>query len=269
MLWRVSVFSGILCRHHFGLWRVRCGVVAETIGRCGTLVQLRWSCSVLREEAELSGRWLEELNLPAGSVCLNIGSSTRQFRSITQPHIDALLFRPLASAGIKIVHCDLKANEGVDEVGDLLDPAFQQRLKGYDADLLICSNLLEHLTDAPAFAAACAGLVRPGGFGLFTVPYRYPYHPDPIDTLFRPTPEELIALLPDWEVVRAERLRCGNYLADLRTKPQSMRVLAKQVARSMLPFYNPDGWLQAAHRLTFLVRPYRQSMLLARKPRDV
>lgn len=218
------------------------------------------------EEAALSRQWLEALGLPAGSVCLNIGSSTREFRTVTQPHIDSLLFRPLETAGIRIVHCDLKPDDGVDEVGDLLDPFFRQRLKGYEADLLVCSNLLEHLTDARAFAAACAELIRPAGFGLFTVPYRYPYHPDPIDTLFRPKPEELARFLPDWDVVRAESLRCGDYLTDLRARPRPFRTLARQVARAMLPFYNPDGWLQTAHRLTYLFRPYRQTMLLARKP---
>lgn len=217
------------------------------------------------EEAQVLADWVLGLGLPDGAVCLNIGSSTRQFRTETQPHIDKLLFAPLRSAGLRIVHCDMKPDAGVDEVGDVLDLQFRERLKAYDASLLLCSNLLEHLTDPSGFARACGQLVRPGGFGLFTVPASYPYHPDPIDTLFRPSPEEIARLLPGWQVVRAEEIRCGNYRSDLRSRRNSARIVARQVARSLLPFYRPDGWLQAAHRLTYLFRSYRQSMLLVQK----
>lgn len=209
-------------------------------------------------EAARIASWIEELRLPPGSVCLNIGSSTGRFREVEQPHIGTM-FKRAEELGLKIVHCDLKAAPGVDEPGDVFDPAFQQRMRSYDADLILCSNLLEHLTDPASFAAACGSLVRPGGYGLFTVPYSYPYHADPIDTMFRPTPQELVKLLDGWEIAKADIVELGRY------RP-TRKVLANHLVRVALPFFRPKSWWPLAHRLLWLFKPYRQTMLLARKP---
>lgn len=219
-----------------------------------------------KEEAEAIADWVKELRLPRGAVCLNIGSSTAEFRKNAQPHIEALLIQPLVKSGLRIVHCDMKAAEGVDEVGDVLEPKFQQKLRRYDADLLICSNLLEHLTNPQEFATACCQLVKPGGYGLFTVPASYPYHPDPIDTMLRLQPKQLAALLPEWELVRASRIEAGSYLGDLLEHQDWKKRLVKQMGRVMLPFYRPRRWKPLAHRLLWLFRPFKQSMVLLRKP---
>lgn len=219
-----------------------------------------------KEEAVAIADWVRNLGLPSGAVCLNIGSSTADFRTNAQPHIDLLLMQPLLASGLKVVHCDMKAAEGVDEVGDLLDPCFQERLKRYNADLLICSNLLEHLTNPREFAVACGQLVKPGGYGLFTVPASYPYHPDPIDTMLRLQPNELADLMPEWELVRAQRLDAGNHLIDLRQHGDWQKRLLKQIVRVLLPIYRPSSWKPLAHRLLWLFRPFRQSMVLLRKP---
>ncbi len=157
-----------------------------------------------REEAARMAELIGNLALPAGAVCLNIGSSTERFRTHSQPHIDQLLFSPLRRSGVKVIHCDMKPDPGVDLVGDVFDPAFQEKLRAVGAQLLICSNLLEHLADPKAFAAACASLLPPDGAALFTVPSRYPFSPNPIDTMFRPTPMQLAELFPGWTVVGAE-----------------------------------------------------------------
>ncbi|MFN6935863.1 MAG: hypothetical protein ACK4NZ_12040, partial [Tsuneonella sp.] len=103
----------------------------------------------------------------------------------------------------------MKPDEGVDEVGDVLDAEFRQRIRKYDAQVMICSNLLEHLRDPLAFAAACGDLVVHGGHGLITVPLSYPYHPDPIDTMLRPSPHALAKMLPGWDLERAQVLESG------------------------------------------------------------
>jgi hypothetical protein len=43
-----------------------------------------------------------------------------------------------------------------------------------------------------------------------SVPYRFPYHPDPIDTLFRPHVTELIQLFPRSRVLCAEVVSAGT-----------------------------------------------------------
>ena len=218
------------------------------------------------EEADMLTRWVRELGLPRGTVCLNVGSSTKEFREEQQPHIAERFIRPLERDGIRFVHCDLKPANGVDEIGDVFDPAFRARLKAYDAGLLICSNLLEHLTEPKRFAQACGEMVRPGGYGLFTVPLSYPYHPDPIDTMLRLTPDELAAMMPGWDVQKSQQLAAGTYLRDLRATGEPMVRLIKQVGRVMLPFYRSRQWKPNAHLLLWLFRPFRMSMVLLRKP---
>ncbi len=206
------------------------------------------------------------LHLKPGAVCLNVGSSTKKFREVEQPHIGREFIEPLEAAGLRFIHCDMKKAAGVDEVGDILDPDFRARLRKYDAQLLVCSNLLEHLTNPQEFAHACGELLTGGGFALFSVPSSYPYHPDPIDTMFRPTPQEITAMLPGWSVVRTVELEVGDYRQDLRMTGKPAVTLLKHLARVMLPFYRPRHWRALASRLRWLFRPYRLSIVLLQKP---
>jgi SAM-dependent methyltransferase len=210
--------------------------------------------------------WIRELGLAEGTVCLNVGSSTGEFRRTTQPHIHRELIAPIERAGLRVIHCDIKEAEGVDEVGDLLSPEYRERLCAYNAHVMICSNLLEHLTNPQEFAARCGELVRPGGYGIFTVPYSYPYHPDPIDTMLRPSPAGLAGMLKDWVVVRQEIIRGGNHWGDLRRSGEPLSRLFKQVARTLMPFYRRAHWKHVAHRLLWLKRPFTSSAVLLRKP---
>ncbi len=218
------------------------------------------------EEAETLTQWVRELQLEPGAVCLNIGSSTAEFREEMQPHVESRFIRLLEADGIRFVHCDMKSAAGVDEVGDILDPEFRAKLKEYCASLLVCSNLLEHLTEPGRFAAACAELVEGGGYGLFSVPLSYPYHPDPIDTMLRLTPEELAAMLPGWILVRSAAIEAGSYWRDLRATGSGLSLVARQAARVLMPFYRPSQWRANASRLSWLFRPYRVSIVLVQKP---
>ncbi|OBQ33891.1 MAG: hypothetical protein AN485_17485, partial [Anabaena sp. MDT14b] len=54
------------------------------------------------------------------------------------------------------------------------------------------------------------------GYIFVTVPYKYPYHRDPIDTMFRPDIQELSSLFPDFKIVNGEIL-AGGYLVQSTT----------------------------------------------------
>lgn len=220
------------------------------------------------EEADTLTRWVRELSLKPGTVCLNIGSSTKEFREHLQPHITERFIRPLESDGIRFVHCDMKHADGVDEVGDILDPDFRSRLRRHEAALIVCSNLLEHLTEPEAFARACADLVKEGGHALFSVPLSYPFHPDPIDTMLRLTPAQLAAMMPDWTVVRSGEIEAGNYWRDLSDSGSGLSRLVRQIGRVAMPFYRSSRWRENASRLSWLARKYRVSIVLLRKPRE-
>jgi SAM-dependent methyltransferase len=59
------------------------------------------------------------------------------------------------------------------------------------ADLTLCANLLEQVTDRAMVIRNLHAITARGGYLIVTVPNRYPYHRDPIDTGFRPSPSQL------------------------------------------------------------------------------
>ena len=89
----------------------------------------------------------------------------------------------------------------------------------------MCCNVLEHVPEPERIAAAIEAAVPPGGFAFVTVPRRFPYHPGPIDTMFRPSPAELRALFPRLDEVDAAEIRCESlaaYFLRSRTKRLSL-----------------------------------------------
>ena len=144
---------------------------------------------------------LEDVARGKSVTVLDIGSSTLAFRTEVQPHIDQNVFAPLRRRGVTVSHLDAKAAVGVDIVADITS------LEGVDRtfDVVLCTNLLEHVTDRVETLRNVKRVVRPGGLLLITVPRRYPIHPDPIDTGFRPTADELFALV-GWPDVLAKEV---------------------------------------------------------------
>ncbi len=132
---------------------------------------------------------LAALDLPAGAEVLNIGSSDAGFR-LTQPHIEENVLAPLRARGLKLVNLDIRPAAPGDYSADITEKGLAVRL-GKRFRLLICTSLLEHVADRAAALDNIAALAEPGGHILLTVPRRYPRHGDPIDTMYRPSPEEL------------------------------------------------------------------------------
>ena len=173
-------------------------------------------CPVFQAEAIRLRRIL--LDLQGISPLLNLGSSTGHFREVIQPHIERELFEPLREAGVQVVHCDLKDDEGVDLAGDILDPGVMRRLKTGGFKCILLSNLLEHVRDREAVAVACEEIVGPGGFILATVPSSYPFHADPIDTYYRPSPTELAKTFAKSELLIGEEVAEPTYAEELKAR---------------------------------------------------
>lgn len=190
---------------------------------------------------------------------LNVGSQDDEFRKRRQPWIDRRLFAPLRRRGGTVVHLDLAPGDGVDIAGDLLDPAVRTRLVGYRS--VLCANVLEHVPDREQFAEALIDIVAPDGYLIVTAPHRFPYHPDPIDTMFRPGIEELAALFPSLAVAQAKIVRST--------------MLALFVRRALaLPFGPPQktsndpAATRSMHRefLRWILRPISATCIVLRKP---
>ena len=74
------------------------------------------------------------------SPLLNLGASTGHFRHVARPHIQAHLLDPLDQAGVAVYHSDLKAADGVDLAGDILDPAMLAQLQAMTFGCVLRSN---------------------------------------------------------------------------------------------------------------------------------
>jgi hypothetical protein len=195
---------------------------------------------------------------------LNVGSSTEEFRTRTQPHIDDLVFAPLRRRGGPVWHADLKAAAGVDIVGDLCAPATVGRVRELGIRSALVSNVLEHVPDRELIAMAITELIPGGGHIVVTGPHRFPYHPDPIDNCFRPDPDEILALFPGTSVVSSTIMDSGNWRQwDSRERARSR---GRLLVRALLPFYRREGWLDAARNLPYLVRHVKSFGVVLRKP---
>jgi hypothetical protein len=189
---------------------------------------------------EAEAKWvvgaLSDIDAGALSPLLNVGSSDRRFREDIQPWIQESLFGPLERRGVRVVHSDLKQLEGVEVAGDLMDEAVFERLKGFGFKSLLCNNVLEHVLDPKGFVRRCSALVADGGYMIVTVPNSYPHHRDPIDTMFRPTPEP------------------ASYRDDVRRRPW---ILLRHVFRAPFPFLGFTRWKRSMKKLYWLVYNYR------------
>lgn len=209
--------------------------------------------------------WIGRQNL--SSPVLELGSSTLHFRTTSQPHIDQLIHAPLREKGFQVVHADLKSAEGVDIVGDFADLDVQERLRAVGARSILCCNLLEHIIDRSAMARLLDSLLEPGGTMIVTVPFSVPFHNDPIDTYFRPTPDELAALFPDYAVTAAAIVNSTSYGQDLiRERANLPLTFLKTLWRLSKVWKGWRMYLHMNHRLLWLFRPYRTSCVALRKP---
>jgi SAM-dependent methyltransferase len=212
-------------------------------------------------------RWIgERLAIyPAAqlSPLLDVGSSTGEFRERTQPWIDNDIFAPLAGRGVEIVHLDVRAGPGIDIRADLLDDADFARVRQRLYRALLCCNILEHVRNAAEFARRCSELVAPGGLIIVTVPRSYPRHGDPIDTLYRPSPQEAAALFPDSAVVAAEIIDVGeSYRDEVRRRPW---ILLRHVARLPAPFLGRDRWRHSMKKPYWLFHNYLISAVVLQR----
>jgi len=150
---------------------------------------------MFREEAI----WIEKalnkiLPLEHNNLVANLGSSTAYFREVIQPHIHQHIITKLKENGWHIINIDLKAEEGVDIIADVTKENFYELVQ--PSALTICTNMLEHVEDIGLVINNLQKITTKGGYILITVPYKYRKHLDPIDNMFRPTPDEIIALFP-------------------------------------------------------------------------
>lgn len=216
------------------------------------------------EEAQ----WIRDQlgKLPDISPVVELGSSTLEYRTRRQPHVDRLIHAPLRERSVHVIHVDYKQDEGVDIAGDIFDPAVQQQIKVAEPRTLLCCNMFEHVVNRKALADFCTGAVPSGGHLVLTGPYSYPIHHDPIDTYFRPTPQEMAALFPAFEVVAADVVQSTTYAQELLRNPATLpRAIARHLFRLAKVWVGKDAYVANNHRLLWLLRRYKVYCLVLRR----
>jgi hypothetical protein len=211
---------------------------------------------------ESEARWFSERIKEIGykNICpmCNIGSSTGPFMTEQQPWIYDYIFGPLQTTQCIVKHVDIKAGSGVDIVGDLSDSQLHEELIRYRFKSVFFSNVLEHLNEREPICNTLVSMIPLGGYIFASCPRHYPYHPDPIDTMFRPTVNELAALFKGTRLMSGEIVRGGNLI----TNEQSIRKNILVVGRMMVPFYRPGNWLRNLH---YVFEPYSATCVVLQK----
>jgi hypothetical protein len=192
----------------------------------------------------------------------NIGSSTDVFRKKEQPWIDEYVFKPARDKNRIVRHLDVKDATGVDIVGDISDPHFVEKLSRIGFKSVFCSNLLEHVKNRDEICNILTSIITPGGYIFLSCPFMYPFHADPIDTMFRPDVGELAKQLTNVHIVHGDVVICGTYMNYITRNPL---VFAKTFIRILFPFYRPMGWFASLYRLPWLFRNFQATCIVVRK----
>jgi hypothetical protein len=217
---------------------------------------------MLKTEAQWVGDVLDQLATENISPILNVGSASAAFREEVQPWIDREIFAPLRRRGVSVRHLDIQKGDGIDLSGDLTDDAFIAGLGSYGYKALLCCNLLEHVPVPSAICTSLELLLPVGGYLLITVPNRFPYHPDPIDTMFRPGVEGITRLFPHCRLLRGEVLDCGTGWDYVDRNPAA---LIAKVKRRLSGLNEHGGVKGSASFLPWLFRQFRQSCALLQR----
>jgi SAM-dependent methyltransferase len=192
---------------------------------------------MMRREATWIAAQLRDLNTQGASIgpVLSIGSGSAPYRQRRQPWIDREIYDVLAADGVEVIHHEMAALPGVDVVGDLTDDDFLASLSRLEIKTALCCNVFEHLADRQPLARALGRLLPPGGHAIVTVPRCFPYHADPIDTMFRPDVEELASELTAddaFDLVGGSVVACESLLGywwAAPAKTDRVRGLARRV----------------------------------------
>ena len=214
--------------------------------------------TMLYEEAKFIGNVMHSLDPNDVFPLLNLGSSSEELAKHRQPWIEEFIFSKARESHHDVVNVDLKANPGVDIVGDVTDPQFLEKLKTMGFKSIICSNMLEHVP-TESIHRICESLqeiIPENGYLFISGPYKFPYHPDPIDTMFRPNVEEFAELFSNATLIEGAIITSNDH-----RKPVE---LVKNIARIFMPFYKPKEWIFFPRQFPWLFKNYSATCLILR-----
>lgn len=148
----------------------------------------------------LTARLRRFYDLQAGSVWADVEAPLKSARGkVVDVGCGAQPYRSLLSPGVEYVGLDIvEANEhfGYEAPDTLHFDGKQWPAAAKEAQLVLCTEVLEHTLDPRAFLREAFGALTPGGHLLLTVPFAARWHFIPYD-YWRFTPSSLKLLLEE------------------------------------------------------------------------
>lgn len=218
---------------------------------------------MMKCDAAWLGEALAKLDPAEISPVLNLGSSTKQHREVAQPHIHELVFAPLAARGVDVIHADLKMAEGVDIAGDIFNDEDLAKIRARKPKAVICTHMYEHVVDRDELTRRILSLIPEGGLFFITVPSSYHQHNDPIDTMYRPTPDQLAAQFPGQNIIERRELIGDTYWMFVKKRPVTL--FFRHFLRFWFPFLGWKQWKRSMRKLYWLFNHYKVAAIVGRK----
>ena len=211
---------------------------------------------MFREEAEKIGNILESYEKNDINPVLEIGSSTYKFRNKIKPHIAKNIHSKLSNRGIKIILSDFKPDLDIKNsedqiIGDVFDEKVFNKMQDVKPKCILLCNILEHVNNPNDLCKRILQIANEKTIIVVTVPFSFPYHRDPIDTLFRPSPKELVANFTDVELIHKEIIEGTNFGEQLKELSlfSAFSRIAKEVIKIII------------HLITFQIKKIKYSRL--------
>ena len=208
---------------------------------------------MLVKEAVKINVYIQEFLKDKNGVAINIGSSTADFIDISQPYIRRYVLDPL-SKNFKIKNIDIKGQDGVDLVADFTKRNGQEQIKKLGGNLYLISNLLEHIPDYMVGIESIKSMLKSGDLLILSGPKSFPYHPDPIDNMFRPSIKELRQYFDnDFEIKDLQIVKSGTVFSSsvLMQNPKSTGKAIKSKGSLVNLFLNPKFMLRMVRNLFY------------------
>jgi len=161
----------------------------------------------------------------SGSLVLNVGSSTKYVAEVSQPYIKKNVIDILAKKQCVVKNIDIKKSEGVDIVGDISDPAFAAEIRALKPDVIICANTLEHIGNRQAFSKGLESLLGDQTILILSAPHTFPYHEDPIDTMYRTDVAGLETEFPSLQMLEGKVLTMSYFSVIARKYSPAEKIL--------------------------------------------
>ena len=215
---------------------------------------------MLIEEAKWFGEKISMMDAASVFPMCNVGSSTDEFRKRAQPWIDEYIFKPARENNRIVEHLDIKNAPGVDIVGDLSDGHYLEELRRMRFKSIFCSNVLEHVSNREEISKLLTSILPVGGYLFVSCPFKYPFHPDPIDTMFRPNVDELASMFLGTGICWGDVVTGGTYL-DYITRAK----LANGIVRLFRRSTEPGGGASVLTHIPWLFRNFRATCVVLRK----